>query len=141
MVGLLSNYRPDHVHVDTVDAIEPDIFNFLDFRGFLKAAYEFRHSLNRKYTKSTVCNEMGMPNTRSYFNAVLKGGNVSKAKTEDFIRVFGLGKEEAKYFRIMVKYQQAMASSEEREWYLRLLMAQYRPPETCPNTPPEVLAI
>ena len=128
-MGLLSDCMPERVDDGMLDAVKPNIFNYLDFRKYLGDVYDYRHSRNRKYTKTTVCIELGIPNTRSYFNAVLRGRIVSKTKTEDFIRIFGLGKDEATYFRIMVNYQQATISGEERGWYLGQLLANYRAPE------------
>ncbi|GEM_PF-6092158 len=100
----------------------PDIFGYQDFRRYLADLFSYHHRQDSKYTKSQVCKEIGLANTRSYFNAVLNGRIVSKPKAQDFIRVFGLGKREAEYFRIMVHYDQSAPSDDERKWFYARLM-------------------
>jgi uncharacterized protein (TIGR02147 family) len=102
---------------------KPDIFGYQDFRKYLTDLYAFHRRLDTKFNKSYVCRKMGLLNSRSYFNEVLHGRVVSKPKVEDFIRTFALNKLEAKYFRILVNFNQATEFREEREWYFEQLQA------------------
>jgi uncharacterized protein (TIGR02147 family) len=104
-------------------ANKPNIFEYHDFRKFLADLFAFRHRLDHKFNKSFVCKKMGLINSRSYFKAVLNGRVVSKNKVEDFIRTFELDKLEAKYFRILVNFNQATDTGEEREWYFEQLQS------------------
>jgi uncharacterized protein (TIGR02147 family) len=104
-------------------AHKPNIFKYQDFRVYLSDLFAFRRRLDPKFNKSYVCKKMGLANSRSYFKAVLNGRVVSHTKVEDFIRTFELDKVEAKYFRVLVNFNQAMDYRDEREWYFEQLLA------------------
>jgi uncharacterized protein (TIGR02147 family) len=71
---------------------------------------------------------MHLPNTRSYFTDVLKGKKVAPTFTERFINVMELNKEEAQFFRALVKFNQAENLSE-REIYFEQLISLNRTPK------------
>jgi uncharacterized protein (TIGR02147 family) len=60
-----------------------------------------------EFTRTGICNMLGLPKTRSYFADVLRGKKVSPRMTAKFIEVLGLNKKAAKYFETMVKLDQA----------------------------------
>jgi uncharacterized protein (TIGR02147 family) len=68
-----------------------------------------------------------LPNTRSYINDVLKGKRVSATFIERFIRVLNLSRDEARYFRALVHYNQS-ATPHERELYFDRLIAMNKSP-------------
>lgn len=107
----------------------PEIFSRLDFRSYLREMFAYRHALDPRFRKSMVCQLLGLKKTRSYFQDVLNGKFVSKPRVEDFIRVFELEKEEAKYFRLLVNFNQATDSPEEREMYFGNLLAKSKSPK------------
>ena len=55
----------------------PNIYDYNDFRKFLGDFQEAKRSVDRRFTKSAICKELGLPNSRSYFNDVLNGKPVS----------------------------------------------------------------
>ncbi len=87
--------------------IKPEIFAYIDFRLFLKEMYEHLHNLDKTFSKSFICKQLGLPNSRSYFQDVLNGKVLTPAKMPIFAQVFGLNKAESIYFRILVTYNQA----------------------------------
>lgn len=100
----------------------PTIYDYTDFRQFLKDSQLARCTTDKRYTKSAICKRLGIPKTRSYFNDVLNGRNLSAIYIERFIAVFELDKEAAAYFRILVKFNQA-DNMQEREFYFDQIIA------------------
>ena len=108
---------------------KPDIFSYIDFRSYLKDLYLYRHSIDKKFSKSFVCKELGLPNSRSYFQDILNGKMVSPAKVPLLIRIFNLSKEEAQFFRVLVNFNQAVDDPEERELFFEQVIALNRTPK------------
>lgn len=104
----------------------PDIFDYSDFRVFLNDLFNYRHLVDKKFNKSYVCRELGLVNSRSYFQDIVNGKYLSPIKVPLMIEVFELNKGEAKYFRIMVNYNQAFDEPDERELYFEQLLTMKR---------------
>ena len=106
----------------------PTIYDYNNFRKYLADYQEMRQVAEIHFSKSAFSKRLGLPNTRSYFTDVLKGKKVTPAFVERFVRVMGLTKEEAQFFRVLVMFNQA-ESSEERELYFDQLISLNRTPK------------
>lgn len=110
-----------------------NVFEYVDFRKFLEDYHARRQAQDRTYTRSRLCNELGLPNTRSFFNDVVKGSRVlSKTYVERFVRAFGMDADEARYFRVMVDFNQS-SNPHERELYFDQLVSLNRTPSRAVN--------
>ncbi len=107
----------------------PCVYNYNDFRKFLADYQRSREAHDRSFTKSAVCKRLGIPNTRSYLNDIINGRPLSPDYVERFLRVFELGKEEGRFFRMLVKYNQAEIA-DEKELYLDQLISLNKTPKT-----------
>jgi uncharacterized protein (TIGR02147 family) len=67
-----------------------------------------------EFSKSEFSRRLGLPRTRSYFTDVLAGRKVGPSFVDRFVDVLGLGREEARYFRTLVRFNQAQ-TPEDRE--------------------------
>ncbi len=101
---------------------QPDIFDYSDFRKFLNDMFDFKRSLNIKFNKAHICRELGLENSRSYFQDIVNGKFLSPIKVPLMVKVFELNKGESKYFRILVNYNQAFDEPDERELYFEQLV-------------------
>ncbi len=108
--------------------IHPNIFEYNDFRKFLADFQKSKQLEDKRFNKSNLSKLLGLPNTRSYFTDVLAGRNVTSAFVERFISVFSLEKDEERYFRTLVKFNQA-ETSEESELYFDQLISLNRTPK------------
>ena len=108
---------------------KPNIFNFNNFRLFLSSYYEYRHKVDKSFTKSYICKELGLPNTRSYFGDIIGGKHLSSLKVPLFIQLLGLDKDEAHFFRTLVNFNQA-CDPEERELFFDQLISLNRTPKS-----------
>jgi uncharacterized protein (TIGR02147 family) len=106
----------------------PNIFEYTNFRKFLSDYHKSRQKTDKSFNKSNVSRLLGLPNTRSYFTDVLQGRYVSSSFAERFIGIFGLGKDESRYFLTLVKYNQA-DTPEERELYFDQLISLNKTPK------------
>ncbi len=106
----------------------PNIFAYNDFRKFLDEYYAFTHRIDGSFTKARICKELGLPNSRSYFQDVLKGKFVSELKVPLFIKLLRLSHDESQYFRVLVKFNQC-DDPEEKELLLDQLISLNRTPQ------------
>lgn len=111
-----------------MNTTQPDIFNYNNFRAFLTDYQTACQMDDPTFSKSAFSKLLGLPNTRSYFNDVLNGKKVSAVFIERFIKVIGLKKEEAQFFRVLIKFNQA-DSADEREIYFDQLITLNRTPK------------
>ena len=107
----------------------PNVYDYNNFREFLRDFYTYRHNRDKKFTKAFICKELGLPNTRSYFQDVLNGKFVSVIKIPLFIKLFKLNKDEAQYFRVLVNYNQATDDPDEKELLLDQLISLNKTPK------------
>jgi uncharacterized protein (TIGR02147 family) len=106
----------------------PNIFGYNDFRKFLEEYYTYTHTMDRNFTKAFACQELGLPNSRSYFQDVLNGKFVSELKVPLFIKLLRLSHDESQYFRVLVKFNQC-DDPEEKELLLDQLITLNRTPQ------------
>lgn len=84
-----------------------DIYQFTHFRKYLEEYQAARVKTDAKFTRTEICNLLGLEKSRSYFADVLRGKKVSPRMVAKFIEICNLDKKEAKYFETMVKVDQA----------------------------------
>ncbi len=84
-----------------------DIYQFTHFRKYLEEYQAARVKADAKFTRTEICNLLGLEKSRSYFADVLRGKKVSPRMVAKFIEILELDKKEAKYFEVMVKVDQA----------------------------------
>ena len=106
----------------------PSIFDYNDFRKYLSDYQESNQHFDKTFNKSNISKLLGLPNTRSYFTDVLRGRRVSPSFIERFISVFGLNKDESRFFRALVKFNQA-ETPDERELYFDQLISLNKTPK------------
>lgn len=95
---------------------EPVVYEFHDFRAWLAAWYAWRSTeVEPDLSKSEVSRRLGLPRTRSYFTDVLRGKPVSAVFVERLVDLTELNRTEAKYFRALVRFAQAMDPREREE--------------------------
>lgn len=112
---------------------KPYIFDYNDFRKYLKDFYTYKHQLNKKFSKTFICKELGLPNSRSYFQDILNGKFVSQLKIPLFIKLFNLNNEESQFFRVLVNYNQAVDDPKEREYLFEQLVSLNQTPKAIIN--------
>ncbi len=115
----------------------PDIYRYLNFRAWLEAWQAARQASDPAFTKTKVSHLLGLPKTRGYFSDVLSGKRVSETFLERFCELLDLSRHEERYFRCLVRFDQA-ETPEAKELALEQLHSQNR--AGCTELPPSVWA-
>ena len=98
-----------------------DIYQFTHFRKFLEEYQAARMQAEPSFTRTEICNLLGLEKSRSYFADVLRGKKVSPRMVAKFIEILELDKKEAKYFETMVELDQAKSDSARNDAMQELL--------------------
>jgi len=112
---------------------KPDIFNYNNFRLYLSDYYDYRHRQDTSFTKSYICKELGLPNTRSYFGDIIGGKYLSSIKIPLFITLLNLDKNEATFFRALVNFNQATDPDERELFFDQLISLNQTPHSILPS--------
>lgn len=110
-----------------------DIYQFTHFRKYLEEYQAARAQQEPGFTRTEICNLLGMEKSRSYFADVLRGKKVSPRMVTKFIEVLDLEKKEARYFETMVQVDQAKNDTI-RKAAMEELLRQHPNPQHIINT-------
>jgi uncharacterized protein (TIGR02147 family) len=105
----------------------PSIYGYIDFRAYLSDYQKARVEWDPDFSGSGISRLLGMPNTRSYFSDVIKGRKVSTTFVERFVELFRLDDHAGRFFRALVKWNQA-DYQEDKEACFEQLVALNRTP-------------
>lgn len=106
--------------------IAKTIYEYLDFRSFLGEWFDSEKARRGRFSKAAVSRLLGLPNSRNYFSDILGGRPLSETFQERFIRLLALDRDQARYFRALVEWEQATLP-ERREAALQVF-AEFRRP-------------
>ncbi len=104
------------------------IYEYNDFHKFIADYQKVMHQSDSAYTRSRMSQLLGLPNSRSYITDVLNGKKLSSTFVERFIHLFGFKHDEANYFRVLVRFNQA-ENPNERELNFEQLIAFNKTPK------------
>jgi uncharacterized protein (TIGR02147 family) len=112
----------------------PVIFEYLDFRTYLEDYRLARSKIDEYFTHYYICHYLGMKNSRSYFNNITSGRkNIGEDTVEKIISLLELPKKEAKYFRILVNYNQVEHPVQKEGFYEQLIKLKNTPGKIIPK--------
>ncbi|WP_408098181.1 TIGR02147 family protein [Peredibacter sp. HCB2-198] len=97
----------------------PDIFQYVDFRRFLKDMYLYKKSRNPSFSENAFVFAAGFgKNSRGYLGLVVKNKrNLTSKSIIGFARAMDLSPEETTYFENMVLFNQAEKESEKIHFF------------------------
>jgi uncharacterized protein (TIGR02147 family) len=101
--------------------MQPNLYEFNDFRSYLEAWWKCEKARRGKFPKAEVSRLLGLPNTRNYFIDVLGGRRVTDTFVERLVALLALSRDEAKFFRALVAFQQAETADERDAAFDRLV--------------------
>jgi len=105
----------------------PNIYEYNDFRKYLRDYQEKRQAFDKTFTKSYFSKVLGLPNTRSFFTDVLAGKTVTSAFVERFVSVLNLNTDEAQFFNALVRFNQAENTNERELFFEQLILLNKTP--------------
>ncbi len=96
------------------------VFNYLDYRRFLKDFYEYRKAKDNSYSYRVFLNKAGITSP-SFLKQIISGDrNLTPSTIEKFLSPLHLNKKEAEFFRTLVHFNQAK-TTEERNLHYKTL--------------------
>lgn len=100
---------------------KPDLFVYLDYRKFLRDAFEALKAGERKTSFRSFAKEAGYTSP-NFLQLVIAGTrNLSPANLPGTMRAIGLNKQESEFFASMVGFEQAQGFEEKNFHYQRML--------------------
>jgi len=108
---------------------QPNLYSYTDFRKFLSDWLDARREVEPSFNRAEMHRRLGLPNTRSYLPDLIAGKEMSTTFLERFVVAMELTADEARFFRVLVRFNQA-ESTEERELAFDQLVALNRTPRT-----------
>lgn len=98
-----------------------NVFDYTDYRLFLKDAYEARRAANANFSYRFIAAKVGFASP-GFFTNVLKGKkDISLKLAHKFAELFKLGRKEKEYFELLVLFNKATGNGEKKEYLDRLL--------------------
>lgn len=100
---------------------KPDLFVYLDYRAFLRDAFEAKKAKDGKTSFRSFAKEAGYTSP-NFLQLVIAGTrNLSTANLPGTIRALGLNKQESEFFANMVGFDQADGFEEKNYHYQKML--------------------
>lgn len=97
-----------------------NIFQFLNYRDYLKAFYEEEKARNKAFSFQKMAWKAGF-RSKSFFNEVIAGKkNLAPASVFSVGQALGLEGEAFAYFEALVAFNQAKALAERNRWFRHL---------------------
>lgn len=103
----------------------PNVFDYSDFRAFLKDCFEYRKEKNPSYSETAFIRQAGLgANSRGYLSLIVeKKRNLSQRTVAGFARALKLTDKEALYFENLVFFNQAQSEKDKAYYLERLKLA------------------
>jgi uncharacterized protein (TIGR02147 family) len=106
----------------------PAIFEYIDYRKYLRDYYDARKVLEPGFSHTFICYKLGQDKSKTYFSNIIAGRrDIGPSFIDRFIELLELSSDEAKYFRALVSYNQTM-SPKEKEFFFDQLVRLNRTP-------------
>jgi uncharacterized protein (TIGR02147 family) len=96
------------------------VYNYLDFRRYLKEFYEDKKSQDKSYSYRVFLNRAGITSPSFLKQIISAERNLTEKAVEKFLIPLKLNKKEAQYFRSLVHFNQAKTNEEKNLHYKSL---------------------
>ena len=105
-----------------MDKERPVVFQFLNYRDFIKDYCKHQKGINRLFSLRVFSGKISPTLfTSGLLYAILKGKrNMSSSLRPKFVRAMGLKEREAQYFDLLVQFNQAKDMEEKNHYFLQL---------------------
>ena len=96
------------------------VFSYLNYREFLRAAYEERKSQNPAFSYRFIARRVGI-NASTFVRIVQGTRNLTGKMIAPICSVFKFGKKESSYFELLVNLDQARTSNEKKLYFEKVV--------------------
>ncbi len=109
--------------------MKPNIFEFTDYRQYIKAFYEAQKERNPHFSFQVFCNNAGFPNKGFVHNVIYGVKNLSRLSAMKFSVGMRLTKSESDFFECLVFFNQAGSVKEKNHYFEKLTSVRPMTPE------------
>lgn len=99
----------------------PDIFQYTDYRKFLRDFYEAKKAAQKGYTHRYISKALGFKSTGSFAQILQGKTNISTQMITNFVGFLKLKKEEGDYFELMVLFNQSKSHAEKKRYFEKVI--------------------
>lgn len=107
-----------------VKKINLSIYDYKDYRCFLKRWYELNKKQRRSFSYRSFASNAGFSSPNTLKRVIDGQRRLTMESATAFARAMKLNKQEALYFRFLVQYQQAKTHQEKNLYYKKILQIQ-----------------
>lgn len=104
-------------------AQDPDVFDYLDHRAFLRAWFEARKAVNPRFSHRAFLRRAGQKSPSLLLHVMRGDRNLTEATTEGFLVALGLDPQRAAYFRALVALDAAKTDEARNQAFERISAA------------------
>lgn len=98
-----------------------NIFDYIDYRQYLKDAYDERRRESAKFSYRFIAGKVGFSSPGFFANVLSGKKDISLKLVLKFAELFRLGRKEKEYFENLLLFNKATGASEKKEYLDRLL--------------------
>lgn len=98
-----------------------NIFEYIDYRRYLRDAYEERRKESAKFSYRYIAGKVGFSSPGFFANVLSGKKDISLKLALKFAELFKLGRKEREYFEALVLFNKSTGASEKKEYLDRLL--------------------
>jgi uncharacterized protein (TIGR02147 family) len=101
----------------------PSVYDFTDYREYLKCFFDFKKLTNPAYSASLFARKAGLgSNSRGYLKLVIENKrNLSAQTIRSFSEALGLNAQESLYFENLVLFNQSDRNQDKKYYFERLM--------------------
>lgn len=96
-----------------------DLFDFLDYREFLREAFEQRKAVNAAFSYRMLADKIGLHASRIH-RVLARESHIAPDQIDAFAKAFALRGVKARYFECLVRHAKAKTPSESQVWLSKL---------------------
>jgi len=101
---------------------KPCVFNYIEYRVYLKDVYEYYQAIgSTAFSYRAISHRMGLKSHSFFRQVVTRQSNMSNKTIAGFISLLKLSIREARYFELIVHYDQAKQPKDKKRYYEDLM--------------------
>lgn len=98
-----------------------DIFQYTDYRKYLRDFYEARKATHRGFTHRFISKAVGFKSTGSFAQILQGQTNISTQMVVNFVNFLKLKKDEADFFELLVMFNQSKSHAEQKRHFEKII--------------------
>jgi len=107
----------------------PSIFEYINFRQYLKDYRDKRKEFDPGFTNQYICHYLGQKSSKSYFNNIVSGRKpLTPSFIDKIVELLQFDADQSRYFRALVNYNQTL-SPKEKEYHFNQVVSLNRTPK------------